>query len=200
MPIAAVFAVAAFSAPGPARAAPETYRFDLVHTQVLFAVDHQHFSRPQGRLRVKDGWFRFDPKDWSSARVDVVVDLASLDLGDARWNDTATSGQLLDVARWPTARYTSRSVVQKDANHGIVHGDLAFHGETRALDLAITLNRVGNDPYAFRQKAGFSATATLPRFDFGVTRYKDVIGADVQLRIEVEGLRDRDAAAPEKDE
>ncbi|MBA8884571.1 YceI family protein [Dokdonella fugitiva] len=200
MRIAAVFAAAASAAPGPARAAAETYRFDLVHTQVLFAVDHQRFSRPHGRLRVREGWFQFDPADWSSARVDVVVDLASLDLGDAKWNDTATSGQLLDAARWPTARYTSRSIEQTDANHGVVHGDLTFHGVTRALDLAITLNRVGNDPYAFRQKAGFSATATLPRFDFGITRYKDVIGADVELRIEVEGLRDRDAAAPEKDE
>ncbi|HEY6942948.1 YceI family protein [Dokdonella sp.] len=183
----------------PAAAAPVTYRFDLVHTQVGFAVDHQRFSRPQGRLRVKDGWFRFDPKDWSSAHVDVVVDLASLDLGDAKWNATATSGQLLDVARWPTARYVSRRVEQTDARHGVIHGDLSFHGETRALDLAFTLNRVGNDPYAFKQKAGFSATATLPRFDFGVTRYKDVIGAEVELRIEVEGLRDDDAA-PGKEE
>ncbi|MGN6519122.1 MAG: YceI family protein [Dokdonella sp.] len=199
MHVAAAFAVAAFAASAPARATPDTYRFDLVHTQVLFAVDHQRFSQPQGRLHVKEGWFQFDPADWSSARVDVVVDLASLDLGDAKWNDTATSGQLLAVARWPTARYTSRSVERKDATHGVIHGDLTFHGQTRALDLAFTLNHVGNDPYAFKQKAGFSATATLPRFEFGITRYKDVIGAEVELRIEVEGLRDR-AAAPKKDE
>ncbi len=198
-PVAACAAVA-LAAAMPARAAPDTYRFDLVHTQVWFATDHQRFSRPQGRLRVKEGWFQFDPKDWSSARVDVVVDLASLDLGDAKWNDTATSGQLLDVARWPTARYASRSVERKDATHGVIHGDLTFRGETRALDLAFTLNRVGNDPYAFKQKAGFSATATLPRFDFGITRYKDVIGADIELRIEVEGLRDGDAAPSKKDE
>ena len=199
MQAAATFAVLALASAMPAGAAPDTYRFDLVHTQILFTADHQRFSRPQGRLHVKEGWFQFDPEDWSSARVDVVVDLASLDLGDAKWNDTAISGQLLDVARWPTARYTSRSVERKDATHGVIHGDLTFHGQTRALDLAFTLNHVGNDPYAFKQKAGFSATATLPRFEFGITRYKDVIGAEVELRIEVEGLRDR-AAAPKKDE
>lgn len=197
---AAALAALALSPAMPAGAAPATYRFDLVHTQVWFATDHQRFSRPQGRLRIKEGWFRFDPKDWSSAHVDVVIDLASLDLGDPKWNATATSGQLLDIARWPTARYVSRTVERKDASHGVIHGDLAFHGETRPLDVAFTLNRIGNDPYAFRQKAGFSATATLPRFDFGLTRYKDVIGADVGLRIEIEGLRDGDAATPKQEE
>jgi polyisoprenoid-binding protein YceI len=182
--------------PSIAQAAPDTYRFDPVHSQVWFSADHQRFSNPQGRLRIKEGWFQFDPKDWSSARVDVAIDLASTDLGDAKWNDTAKSGQFLDVERWPTARYTSRSVEQKDSTHGIIHGDLVFHGETKPIDIAFTFNRVGNDPYAFKQKAGFSATATLPRFEFGMTRFKEVVGENIQLRFEIEGVRDGNAAPP----
>jgi polyisoprenoid-binding protein YceI len=76
----------------------------------------------------------------------------------------------------------------------VVHGDLVFHGATRPVDVAFTLNRIGNDPYAFRQKAGFSATTTLHRFDFGMTRYKDVVGDDIELRLEIEGIRDANAA------
>ena len=179
-----------------ATAAPETWRFDPVHSQIVFSVEHQKFSNALGRLHVKEGWFRFDENDWSTARVDVVVDLASVDLGDAKWNDAGRSGALLDTARWPTARYTSRSVERIDATHGLIHGDLSFRGETKPLDVAFTLNRVANDPYLFKRKAGFSATAMLTRQDFGMTRYADVVGATVALRIEIEGVRDGDAAKP----
>jgi polyisoprenoid-binding protein YceI len=189
-----VGALAVLCLPALALAAPETYRFDPVHSQVWFSADHQRFSRPQGRLRIKEGWFQFDPKDWSSARVDVAIDLATLDLGDAKWNETAKSGQFLDVARWSSAHYVSRSIEQKDAAHGIVHGDLTLHGETRPIDLAFTLNRIGNDPYAFKQKAGFSAIATLQRFDFGMTRFKDVVADAIELHFEIEGIRDGGAA------
>jgi polyisoprenoid-binding protein YceI len=186
--------------PSLAAAAPETYRFDPLHTQIWFSGDHEKFSHPLGRLRVKDGWFQFDAKDWSASRVDVLVDLASADMGDAKWSDTMKSGQWLDAARWPAAHFTSRSVEQKDATHGVIHGDLTFHGETRPVDVAFTLNRIGNDPYAFKQKAGFSATATLHRFEFGMTRYKDVVGDAIELHFEIEGIRDDNAAASKSED
>ncbi len=176
-----------------ANAAPETWRFDLVHSQVWFSVDHQHFSHPLGRVRIKDGWFQFDPDNWSKGRVDVVLDLTSADLGDAKWNATVQSGQFLDTARWPTAHFVSRSVARTDENHGIIHGDLTVHGETRPVDVAFTLNQIATDSYAFRRKAGFSATATLHRSTFGMKRFADVVGEDIRLRIEIEGVRDHDA-------
>ena len=188
------FAVAVFGSPRVARADADVYRFDPVHSQVWFTADHQRFSKPQGRLRVKDGWFRFDPKDWTSAHVDVAVDLAGVDLGDPKWNAMVASGQFLDTKRWPTARYVSTTIEPRDATHARVHGELDFRGVKKPLDLDVTLNRVGTDPYAFRQKAGFSATATLDRFAFGMDRYKDVVAAAIELRLEIEGVRDRNAA------
>ena len=179
-----------------AAAAPETWRFDPVHTQVWFSGDHQKFSYPLGRLRIKQGWFQFDAKDWRASYVDVVIDMSSVDMGDAKWSETVTSGPWLDAAHWPTAHFSSRSVEQKDATHGVIHGDLAFRGETKPIDVAFTLNRIANDPYAFKQKAGFSASATLHRFDFGMTRFKDVVGDNIQLRFEVEGVRDDNVATP----
>jgi polyisoprenoid-binding protein YceI len=190
----ALLALVLLSASPSAGAAAETYRFDPVHTQVWFQADHQRFSHPRGRLRVKDGWFQFDDKDWSASRVDVTIDLASADMGDAKWSDMVRSGQFLDTARWPTARFTSRSVDKKDDQTGVIHGDLQFRGETRPIDVAFTFNRIGNDPYAFQQKAGFSAKATLRRSDFGMKRYADVVGEAIEVHLEIEGIRDRGAA------
>jgi polyisoprenoid-binding protein YceI len=188
------FAVAMFGSPRAARADADVYRFDPVHSQIWFTADHQRYSKPQGRLRIKDGWFRFDPKDWTSASVDVVIDLASVDLGDAKWNAMVASTQFLDTQRWPTARYISTTIEPRDATHAIVHGELDFHGVRKPLDLDVTLNRIGTDPYAFKQKAGFSASATLDRFAFGMERYKEVVAATIELHFEIEGIRDRDAA------
>lgn len=194
IPAAMLLGLAAGFAARAALAEPVVYRFDPVHTQVWFTADHQRFSHPQGRARVKDGWFQFDEKDWSASRVDVEIDLASLDMGDAKWTDTVRSGQLLDVARWPIARYTSRSVEKKGDRSGVIHGELTLHGATRPVDVEFTVNRIGNDPYAFRQKAGFSAKAVLHRSDFDIRRYADVIGESIELRFEIEGLADRGAA------
>ena len=196
--IVALAASAAVCAWSPdARAAPETYRFDPVHTQVWFSADHQRFSHPQGRLRVKDGWFAFDAKDWSDARVDVEIDMTSADMGDPKWSEMVRGGQFLDASRYPVARFASTSVEKKDATHGVIHGNLTFHGATKPIDVDFTLNRVGNDPYAFKRKAGFSARAVLHRSEFGIKRYADVVGEDIELRFEIEGIRDGNVAKNE---
>lgn len=194
-PALSTLAACLLAAPLPALAAAEVYRFDPVHTQIWFGADHQRFSHPLGRLRVKDGWFLFDDKDWSASRVDVSIDLASADMGDAKWNETVKGGAFLDVERQPLARYVSRSVEKKDDTHGVIRGDLHFRGDTQPVDVEFTLNRVGEDPYLFKRKAGFSARAELSRSAFGMKRYAEVVGDRIELRLEIEGIRDRGAAA-----
>jgi polyisoprenoid-binding protein YceI len=194
----ATFAISALFAAPAAHGAAEVYRFDPVHTQIWFIADHQHFSHPQGRLHVKSGWFQFDEKDWGTGRVDIEIDMKSADMGDAKWSDMVRSGQFLDTERWPTARFISKSIEKKDDKNGVIHGDLTLHGETKPVDVEFTLNRIGNDPYQFKQKAGFSAKAVLHRSDFGIKRYADVVGENIELRFEIEGIRDSAAAQQEE--
>jgi polyisoprenoid-binding protein YceI len=193
---ALALAIAGTIAAPPACARADTWRFDPVHSQVWFTASHQGFSHPQGRVRIAQGWFRFDPDDWRSAAVDVVLDLASADLGDEAWNKALRSPALLDAARRPTARYTGHEVERTGQRTGVIHGALELRGHRVPVDVAFTLNRIGNDPYAFGRKAGFSASARLARSDFGIDRYQDVIGATIDLRFEIEGIADRDAGPP----
>ncbi len=167
------------------------WTFDRVHSQVVFFVDHLGFSNAIGRARVSGGELVFDPDDWSTASVDVAVALDTLDMGEAKWTETIRSAQFLDTARWPEARFRSHSVEKTGADSLRVHGTLALHGREQPLTLEATLNRVGRDPYVLRSKAGFSARAMIERFAFGLERYRDVVGAEVELRIEVEAVRTR---------
>jgi polyisoprenoid-binding protein YceI len=168
------------------------FRFDPVHTQIFFSVSHVGYSHSTGRLALKNGYFSFDDNDWSAAKVDATIDIASLDMGNAGWSDKVKSA-FFDASTYPIARYISKSVEKKDDKNGVVHGELTLLGKTHPVDLQITFNRAGADGYTMHYIAGFSATANLKRSAFGMTRSDKDIGDDIAIRIEVEGIRDSDA-------
>lgn len=183
----------------PARAAGDSYRYDPVHSQIVFSIDHDGFSRPLGRLHIAGGWLRFDPADWSTAATAVDIDMRSLDLGDAAWNNAACKASLLDCKAYPTAHFASTSVERKDATHGVLHGVLQWHGNSRPMDIPFRVNRIGKTIYGLHTIAGFSATATLDRTDFGVAGFPNAIGRQAALWLELEGIRDSQTSSDDKE-
>jgi polyisoprenoid-binding protein YceI len=192
LPAHALALLLAFSASTFAHAkGAQTYILDTVHTQVVFLADHLGLSHAVGRLKIKQGWFQFDAEDWSTARVDVVIDMNSLDMGETGWTGKVRDPVFLGTSKWPTARFISNRFEKKSATTGTLHGELWLRGVHQNVDLEVTFNGERNDPYAFKTKAGFTATTTLDRFDFGMSAFKDVVAGPVELRIEVEGSLDR---------
>lgn len=184
--LAPTLALAAFAA----GAAPARYELDPVHTRVLFAIDHAGFSKALGTVSGSTGTLVFDPDDWHGARLEVSVPVARVDLGDAKWNQAALARNLLDGERFPEARFVSTRVEPQDPQHARVTGELTLHGVTREVTLEVTLNALKRHPLPpFRRIAGFSATATLQRSDFGIDAWKSMIGDSVELRIEAEAVR-----------
>ncbi len=183
--------------PFAAHAGSERYRLDPVHTRVLFAIEHAGFSQALGTVSGSEGVLDFDPEDWHSARLDVVVPITRLDLGDDKWNQATLARNLLDGERFPQARFVSTRVEPIDARHARIHGQLTLRGVTREAVLEVTLNALKRHPLPpFRRTAGFSATATLSRAEFGISAWNSVIGDRVELRIEAEAVRDGNAEAP----
>lgn len=190
--IASVALLAVASTPALAASGPVTYAFDPVHTRVVFAIEHAGFSSALGAVSGSTGTLQFDRDDWRSARVDVTVPLTRLDLGDEKWNEA--TAKLLDSKRYPEARFVSQTVEPLEADHAKACGELTLHGVTRPLCMDVRLNALKRHPLPpFRRTAGFSATATLSRAEFGITEWKSVIGDEVQLRIEAEAVRNHRA-------
>lgn len=179
----------------PALAATQDYRYDTVHSQVVFSIDHDGYSRPFGRLHIARGWLRFDPADWSIAATALEIDLDSLDMGDAGWNAAVCKPALLDCAQARYAHFVSTSVERKDATHGVLHGQLTLRGVTRPVDLSFTFNRLARTVYGMHTVAGFSATALLDRTAFGIDAFPHSIGQDAAVWLELEAIRD-DHATP----
>lgn len=181
-----------------ARAAPDHYALDPVHTRVMFAVSHAGFSSAMGTVSGSSGEVWFDPDDWASARLRVSVPIARIDLGDGKWNKAALAKNLLDGQDYPQATFVSTRIAPVDASHAAVYGTLTLHGVAREVKLDVTLNAAKRHPMPpFRRTVGFSATTAISRKAFGIDAWPSVIGDRVELRIEAEATHARGKGEPE---
>jgi polyisoprenoid-binding protein YceI len=181
----------ALAAPAPARA--ERFAIDPVHTRVAFQVSHAGFSNPVATFSKVTGVLEFDKEDWSAAHVEVRIPIDTLDLGDEKWQGKILDATFFDAKKFPEARFVSTRVEGKGENEAEVTGDLTLHGVTKPVVLQVKLNQLARHPLSFRRTAGFSATATLSRKDFGIDNWAKVVGDEVKLILEVEATRDKDA-------
>ena len=171
-----------------ASAIPVTYTFDTTHSRVTFYVNHFGFSNSVGEFKIGDGTFTFDTDDWSKSTVEAKIPVQSLELGEAKWNTHVLSPDFLESAKYPEITFVSRKVEKVDATHGKLYGDLTIKGVTKPVVLELTVNKVGEHPMRKTQAAGFTATATVHRSEFGVTMYVPAVADDVVIRIEVEAF------------
>ncbi len=180
--VTAALGLAAFAA----SAAPVTYTFDTTHSRVTFYVNHFGFSNSVGEFKLGDGTFTFDADDWSKSKVDAQIPVATLELGDVKWNTHILSPDFLESAKYPQITFVSKKVEKIDATHGKVYGDLTIKGVTKPVILDLTVNKVGEHPMRKTQAAGFTATTIVHRSEFGVAAYVPAVADDVVIRIEVE--------------
>ena len=182
--------VAASAAAPEARAERRHYRLDPVHTRVAFQVSHAGFSNPMGTFAKASGTLDFDPDDWTTARVEVDVPIATLDLGDDAWQGKILDRTFFDATRFPTAHFVSTRVERGAGQHARVTGELTLHGVTQPLVLEVDLNGLRRHPLTFKRTAGFSARGQLSRKAFGMGAWERVVGDVVTLVIEAEAVRD----------
>jgi polyisoprenoid-binding protein YceI len=182
----------ALAAAGPARA--ERFALDPVHTRVAFQVSHAGFSSPIGTFSGVTGTLDFDPADWGTARVEVRIPIDTLQLGDDKWQGKILDGTFFDAKKYPEAHFVSTRVEHAQGSADAeVTGDLTLHGVTKPIVLHVKFNKLARHPLTFRRTAGFSATATLSRKDFGMDSWEKVVGDEVRLILEVEATKEKDA-------
>lgn len=169
-------------------AAPVAYQYDPVHSQVVFSVDHNGFSRSFGRLHLS-GKLSFDATNWSDSSTHVVIDTAGVDMGDAKWNDAVRGSDLFASSRFPTATFDSTSVEKTGDDTGVLHGKLTLRGVSEPVDIPFRLNRSGRTIYGMHDVAGFSANFTLDRTLLGMTSNPNSIGRSVSVWLEIEAIR-----------
>ena len=179
--LASLLAVAAFGAQ-----AADKYDIDPTHTQVEFTYSHMGFSNITGRFDTVQGEFLFDPANPTQSSVNITIPVESLSTGVEKLDEHLLKADFFDAATYPTATFKSTGVTAAGDNALKVAGDLTIHGVTRPVVLDVTINKIGEHPMAKVPAAGFDATTTILRSDYGVGGYVPVVGDEVRIDITVE--------------
>lgn len=171
------------------------YRFDPVHSAVVFFVNHDGYSDAVGRLRIARGWLRFDEHDWAASKVEADIALDSVDLGNTDWDRVVAGADFLDAHAHPYAHFVSTSVEQTGPHTGIVYGQLTLRGHTVGIAFPFRFNKRAFTVYGLHTVAGFTGLATLTRKDWGMDAFSAVVGTQVKVLLEIEAIADADAQA-----
>ncbi len=169
-------------------AAPLTYKIDANHTDVVASWSHFGFSNPIAHFGQVDGFITYDPAKVGDSKVEVTIPLAGLNSHVTSFDEHLRSDDFFDAANHPNITFKSPSVKSAGKDKLIVVGDLTIKGITKPVTLAVTINKLGVQPMAKREAAGFAATATIKRSDFGVGKYAPNVSDDVTLSITTEAI------------
>ncbi|GAB4191862.1 MAG: YceI family protein [Calditrichia bacterium] len=172
--------------------AQNKYSFDLSHSALGFEVKHMVISTVDGKFKKFDGSLEFDGKDPLNIKVNVAVDMNSIDTDEEKRDGHLKSPDFFDVANYPTATFVSKKVVKKNDKYEMI-GDLTLKGVTKEIAIPFAFNGSITDPWG-NTRVGFEGSTVINRKDFGVTWNKTmdngglVVGNEVKLKIHLEAI------------
>ena len=168
------------------------WQIDPDHTRVQFAVSHMRTSTVRGRFNKTAGTVKWDGRDFASASVEIVADVASIDTGVPKRDAHLRTADFMLVEKYPTITFKSVKIEPAGPGRLRMTGNLTIRGVTRpvVLDIAGPSEPVKGPDGAIH--VGASATATIDRRDFGV-RWNRVleaggllVGFQVAITIDIE--------------
>ena len=168
-----------------------TWDIDPVHSEVSFSVRHMMVSKVRGRFGSFTGQI-VTGEDVTGSSVSATIDATSIDTNNEQRDNHIRSADFFDVANHPTWSFAS-SAVRVDDGELRVDGELTIKGVTRPVTLSLEVEGFGPDPYG-GTRAGFSATTTINRADFGVDISMPldgggvVVGDKVTINLEIEAV------------
>lgn len=149
-----------------------TWAVDASHTEVGFVARHLMVSKVRGYFKDVEGTVEV-AEDITQSRVDVTAQIASVETGSADRDAHLKSADFFDAETFPTMRFVSTSF-----DGSTLTGDLTIKDVTKSVEFDVDFGGVGQDPWG-NTKAGFEATATVNRKDWGLTWNAAVEGGGV---------------------
>ncbi len=177
-----------------------SYTLDVSHTGITFKIKHLVIATVNGRFDKFEGNLDFDEKANKLSKLDVKVDLDSINTNDPKRDEHLKSPdffgvrndkkELVEAKRYMT--FALKNVIMKGKKFDKIEGELLLNGVPKPVTLIVDYKGVTSDPWG-NEKIVFSATTKIVRKDFGITWNKPmakaagfVVGEDVDVVIEGE--------------
>jgi polyisoprenoid-binding protein YceI len=173
--------------------APGRWTIDPAHSIVRATARHLALSRVEGRFTAFSGEIHIrDPIEQSS--VEVTIDAASIDTGNADRDAHLRSADFLDVERFPVLTFHSRQLTHGSGQRWRLDGVLTIRDIAREAVLDVAYLGAGPDPWG-GSRIAFVAMTQLARHNYemnwnmGMPGGLVVVGPTLRVDIDVQAFR-----------
>lgn len=176
--------------PAPAsRAAEDNFSVDIAHSTIIFKIRLHKVANFYGRVNAPQGSFLLtDNPDESFVEINIAT--KNVD-GGMKTRDQYLAGvDFFNAREYPDASFKSDSIKRVDAQTFEAAGQFTLRGKTIPLTVQLkqyaeaAMGRLG-------YRAGFEATFTIKRSEFGMTAHLDdeQLGDEVEITVAIDGGR-----------
>jgi len=182
-----VVAAAATLSAGVAQAA--AYAIDPTHTFVTFEIGHFGTTTNRARFDKKEGKVEFDAAA-KSGKVDITIDVTSVNSGTAAFDKHLQSPDIFDAAKHPTIKFASDKFSFNGSKVTDVTGALTLMGKTAPVTLKATQFNCYQSPMLKREVCGGDFEATIDRTQWGLNYGVDWgFPKNVRLVVQIEAVK-----------
>jgi polyisoprenoid-binding protein YceI len=146
-----------------------TYKIDPAHSTAQFIVRHMMITNVRGGFSGVQGTVVYNPENPGASSVDVVIDANMINTLEAARDTHLKSADFLDVEKYPTITFKSRSITPDGDGDLSLKGDLTIHGVTKQVVLRAEVPSAETKDPMRNARIGASATTRIKRSDFGLT-------------------------------
>lgn len=195
LPAVAVCLLLALAKATPLHAEPREFVIDPDHFGIVFRARHIGYADTLGFFLKASGRFVYDETTRTLHGGRVVVDTKSVFTNHTRRDEHLRNDDFLDVENHPEAIFEATGLELGEDGKGTLRGTLMLLGQTRPVELAVSLNKAATYPFPIglaRYTLGISASTTLRRSEWGMDYAvaNGLVGDEVQLSFEIEANRE----------
>jgi polyisoprenoid-binding protein YceI len=172
------------------------WMLDNVHTGVKFTVTHLVISEVEGSFKTFTGSMTSSKPDFTDAQIEFSVDVNSISTDNEMRDKHLKSDDFFNSGKFPEMTFKSTSFKKLTPKAYALFGNLTIRDVTRKVRFQVTYGGTVKDPYG-NIKAGFKATATINRLDFGLKWNTlteaggAVVGSDVNIILNAEFAKEK---------
>ena len=144
------------------------YGVDASHSHVGFTARHAMVTKVRGSFNDFEASGHLDVEDPSKSKVEVTIDVSSIDTRSEDRDQHLRSDDFFDVESYPRITFASTSVERPEEGLYRVTGDLTIKDTTKPVTIDFTTTGSAEDPWG-NTRVGFEGSTQVDRTDWGLT-------------------------------
>lgn len=164
-------------------------RIDDSRGTIDFAIGDSRIFRTVGNFKTWRGRIFVDEVNVPGSTVEVTISTGSIQMMDRQQAEMLKEADFFDTGKFPELTFRSTRIERINDSMLKVDGLITLRGITRPMTLDVTVSDRRRDAPPGARYARFIGKGTIKRSDFGMTKYIDMVGDDVEISIRTDAWR-----------